>query len=99
MILADIWARFVGVGLLLSEAELGGRAEVFCGEVLGDELGPRGGGDHGGVVGGEGERRKGDGQAATVGFGLEAAAKFAVGGDSAGDDDAVGTEASAAAKV
>ncbi len=51
MILADIWARFVGVGLLLSKAELRGRAEVFCGEVPGDELGPCGSGDHGGVVG------------------------------------------------
>ena len=92
MILADIWARFVGVGLLLSEAELGSRAEVFCGKVLGNELGPGGGRDHGGVVGRKGERRKGDGQAAPIGFGLKAAAKFAVGGDPAGDDDAVGTE-------
>ena len=54
--------------------------------------GPGGGGDHGGVVGGEGEGWEGDGQAALGGFGGEAAAEFGVGGDASGDDDAAGTE-------
>ena len=79
-------------GLGLAEAELGGCAEVVGGEVLGEKLGPGSGGDHGSVVGGEGERGKGDGEAAAVGFGLEAAAKFAVGGYSTGDDDAASAE-------
>src|SRR5271168_345394 len=92
MILADIWARFVSLGLLLAETKLRGRSEVVCGEVLGNELGPCGGGDHGGVVGGEGERGESDGQSATVSFGLKAAAKFAVGGDSTRDDDAMGAK-------
>jgi hypothetical protein len=59
---------------------------------VGEELGPRGGGDHGGVVSGQSQRREGDGEAAAVGFGLKAAAELTVGGDSAGDDDAVGAE-------
>src|SRR5258707_11603994 len=60
MILADIWALFVAVVLLLAEAKLGGCAEVFGGEVVRKELGPRGSGDHGGVVGGQSQRWKGD---------------------------------------
>ena len=81
-----------GIGLLLAEAKLGGCAEIFGREVVGEELGPRGGGDHGGVVSGQSQRGKGDGETAAVGLGLEAAAKLAVGGDSAGDDDAAGAE-------
>ena len=76
----------------MAEAKLRGRAKGLCGEVSGDEFGPRRGGDHGGIVGREGKRREGDGQAAAIGFGLEPPAEFAVGGHPAGDDDAVGTE-------
>ena len=89
MILADLPRKIVGRELLLAQAELGGGSEVFGGEVPGDEPGPSGGGDHGSVVGGKSERREGDGEVASVGFGLEAAAKLAVGGDSPGDDNAV----------
>ena len=92
MILADRGELFVAGGLLLAETKLGGGTEVFRGEVFGEELRPRGSGDHGGVVGRECKRREGDGQAAAVGFSLEAAAEFAVGGDSAGDDDAAGAK-------
>src|ERR1700692_2663892 len=93
MILADL-AEWIVAGrrLLLAEAKLGGCAEVFGGEVPGEELWPGGGGDHGGIVGGEGERREGDGEVAAVGFGLEAEAEFAVAGDSSGDDDAARAE-------
>jgi hypothetical protein len=81
-----------GLGLLLAEAKLGNCAEIFGREVVGEELGPRGSGDHGGVVRRQSQRRKGDGEAAAVGFGLKPAAELAVRGDSAGDDDAVGAE-------
>ena len=76
----------------LAEAELGGGTEVFGGEGTGEEFWPGGGGDHGGIVGGEGKGGEGYREAAAVGFGLEAAAEFRVGGDSAGDDEAVGAE-------
>src|ERR1700746_3607584 len=81
-----------GSGLLMAETKLGGCAEIVWREVVREELGPRGGGDHGGVIGGESQRRKGDGEAAAVGFGLKAAAKLGVGGDPTGDDNAVGAE-------
>ncbi len=58
---------------------------------MGEELWPGGGGDHGGVVGGEGEGGEGYGEAAAGGFGLEAAAELGVGGYSAGDEDAAGS--------
>lgn len=82
----------LGWGLLLAETKLRSCAEVVGGEVVGEEFGPCGGGDHGGVVGGEAQRWEGDGEAAAVGFGLEAAAELGVGGYSARDDDAVGAE-------
>ena len=78
--------------LRLAQAELGSRAEIIGGEVAGEELWPCRSGDHSGVVGGKGERGKGDGQATAIGFGLKTAAEFAVGGDSARDDDAASTE-------
>jgi hypothetical protein len=80
------------LALLLAKAELGGCGEIVWGEVFDEELWPCCGGDHGGVVGGEGERGEGDGQVAAIGFGLEASAEFAVGGYSAGDDDAARAE-------
>jgi hypothetical protein len=79
-------------GLQLAESELGSGGKVVGGEVLSEKLGPRGSGDHGGIVGRESERGKGDGEAAAVSFGLEAAAEFAVGRYSAGDDDGAGSE-------
>ena len=58
-------------------------------EVAGEKFGPGGGGDHGGVVGGEREGGKGDGQAALRCHGGEAGAELAIGGDAAGDEQAV----------
>jgi hypothetical protein len=57
----------------MAQAELRGWTEVLGGEVAGEQLRPCRGGDHGGIVSGESERGKGDGQAAPVGFGLETA--------------------------
>ena len=76
------------LGLSLSEAELRSCAEVFCGEVACEIPGPPRGGDHHGVISGEGKRGKGNRKAATVCFGLKAAAKLSIGGDSAGDNNA-----------
>lgn len=86
--LADCFLR-----LILSELELRRGSEVVGGEVFEEELGPGGGSDHRGVVGGEGERGKGDREALGGGFGLKTAAQLTVGGDSAGDDDAAGSKA------
>ncbi len=61
-------------------------------KISGEEFGPGGGRDHGGVVGGQGEGGEGDGERALVGFGGEAAAELGVGGDSAGDEDGAGAE-------
>src|ERR1700722_14162985 len=66
--------------------------ELRRGEVLGEETRPGGGGDHGGVVGGECERGECDLQTSTGCFCGEAGAKLAVGGDSAGDKDAGNAE-------
>jgi len=79
-------------GLILAEAELGGGGEVVVGEVLGEEFGPGGGGDHDGVVCGEGEGGEGYGKFMSHCIGGEAAAEFGVGGDSARDEDGAGTE-------
>ena len=46
-----------------------------------------GGGDHGGVVGGEGAAGEIDFDAAAAGFGFEGDAEFAIGGDAAGNQD------------
>jgi hypothetical protein len=62
--------------------------EVGGGEGLGQEFGPGGGGDHGGVVSGESEGGEADAEAEAGGFGGEAGAEFAIGGDAAGDEDA-----------
>jgi hypothetical protein len=61
--------------------------ELRRGEVPGQQARPGGGGDHGGVVCGERERREGDLKSTMGCFGGEAGAKLAVGGDSAGDED------------
>src|SRR5580658_11010954 len=45
------------------------------------------GGDHGGVVGGEGAAGKKYAEVVASGFGFEGGAQFAVGGDSAGYED------------
>src|ERR1700733_4132748 len=79
-------------GLSIPKAKLWCRTEVFGCKILCYKFGPRGGGDHGSVVGRERERRKGDRQPTAVGFGLKPAAQLAVGRDSARDDDAVGAE-------
>ena len=47
-----------------------------------------GGGDHGGIVGGEGAAGEIDIDAAAAGLGFEGDAEFAIGGDAAGDEDA-----------
>src|SRR4029077_300306 len=47
----------------------------------------RGGGDHGSVVSGEGATWEEDVDRATRGFGNEARAQFAIGGDAAGDEN------------
>ena len=56
--------------LCSAEFELGGGGHGLGGNVAVEETGPGGGGDHGGVVGGEGKRREGEGEG---GVGLEAA--------------------------
>jgi hypothetical protein len=66
--------------------------EGVGGEVAGEELGPRGGGDHGGVVGRERDGGEGDGEVVAGGFGGEAAAELGVGGDSSADEQAAGSE-------
>ena len=61
--------------------------------------GPGGGGDHGGVVGGEGDGGEGDGEAAAVGFGLEAPAQFLLAATPPETSRPRAPKASAAAKV
>ena len=56
-----------GSGLLRAETKLGGCAEIFGSEVVGEKLGPCSSGDHGGVVSGQSHRRKGDGDAGGCG--------------------------------
>ena len=58
-------------------------------EVVGEELGPRGGGDHGGIVGGERDGREGDGEFRVGGAVGEDEAQMAVGGDAPTDEDPV----------
>ncbi len=72
-----------------TEREAGARGEGGRREVPGEEFRPGGGGDHGGVVRGERERGKGDGQAALACCPSEAGAEFAVCGHAAGDEQAV----------
>ncbi len=67
--------------------ELCGGLQAVCGEGVGLELGPGGGGDHGGVVGCERERGEGDGEIPFCGLGGEALAELTVGGDTTRDDD------------
>ena len=62
--------------------------QFFRSDLLGKQLGPRCGGDHRGVVGGERERREGDGQAMIGGLGGEADAQLAIGRYSSGDEEA-----------
>ncbi len=78
--------RECGLG---SEREGGARGEGGRCEVAGDQFWPRCGGDHGGVIGGQREGGKGDGQAAFRCCCREAGAEFAVGSDAAGDQQAV----------
>lgn len=77
---------------MLAKAELWGGGEVFWGEVLCHELWPGCGGDHGGIVGGEGEGWEGNWKGMFCGFGGEAAAELGVGGHTAGDEDGAGVE-------
>ena len=72
---------------LSSQRECGFGGERERREVFSEEAWPGGGGDHGGVVGGEREGGEGDGEAAGVGFGGEAGAQLVVGGDSSGDEE------------
>ena len=78
--------------MILAEAKLGGGGEVVGSEVSGEEFGPGGGSDHGGVVCGEGEGGKGDGDCSAVRLGCEAAAELGVCGDSARDEDGASAE-------
>jgi len=77
---------------MLAEAELGSGGEVVGSEVLCHELGPGCGGDHGGIVGGEGEGWEGNWKGMFCGFGGEAATELGVGGHTAGDEDGAGVE-------
>ncbi len=80
--------------LILAELEPSAEAKLGCGfervggEVPGEELGEGGGGDHGGVIGGESDGWEGDGEVAAGGFGSDVAAEFAVGGDASADEEA-----------
>ena len=62
--------------------------EAGGGEFSSQEARPGSGGDHGGIVGGEGESGEGYMDGPAVGFGGEALAELAVGGYAAGDEDA-----------
>jgi len=75
-----------------AEGEGGVGDEGGGGELAGLEAGPGSGGDHGGVVSGEREGGEGDAEAAALSLRSEAGTKLAVGGDSAGDEDAGGAE-------
>jgi hypothetical protein len=56
-------------------------------EAAGQEPGPRGGCDHGRVVGGESHRRESNGQPALSRLRTEPLPQFAVGGDAAGNQN------------
>jgi len=75
-----------------AKAELGCGGEVVGGEVLGEESGPGCSGDHGGIVGREGEGWKGHGKLAAVCLSGEAATELGVGGDTAADENGAGVE-------
>lgn len=62
--------------------------EGGVGKVPGLEPWPRGGGDHRRVVGRKRECREGYAEASAGGFGAEALAEFAIGGDTSGYKDA-----------
>ena len=87
-------SRFDGWGLQssLAEGERGDRREAGWGKFASLEAGPGRGSDHSGVVGGEGQRGEGHAEVASGGFGGEAGTKLAVGGNSAGYEDAGGAE-------
>ena len=57
-----------------------------------EQLWPGCGGDHRGIIGGEGKLRKGDRQASFSRVRSEAAAELGVDGDSAGDEDGASAE-------
>ena len=75
-----------------SEGEGGIGREIGWGEFAGLEARPCGGGNHGSVVSGKSQRGKGDMETAASCFRGEAGAELAVGGNSASDEDAGGTE-------
>ena len=77
---------------LLAEAQLRGWFEGVGSEVAGQELGPRGGGDHGGIVGGERNAGKGDGEMCRGGHVLEHLAQVAIGSDASADEYAAGAK-------
>ncbi len=85
-----LWVRVDGGRSGKRQGGIGGK--ICRREFFRDEARPGCGGDHGGIVSGERERGEGDSQAATGGFFGEARAKFAVGGNSAGDENTAGSE-------
>src|SRR5512142_170536 len=62
----------------LPQWQTGFGGEVFVGEIAGEPLGVRSGGDHRGVVSGEWARREVNGNACLRSLALERRAKFAV---------------------
>jgi hypothetical protein len=82
--------------LTQSQSWLG--AELWRGELMGQQPGVGGGGDHGGVVGRERARRKEDLQSLLRGFLFECRAEFGVGGDASSDEEGGGVAGSGGGK-